>query len=147
VLAQHPILERARNAAATEHRGYAGNVAPHEALELVDARLARLIDVRTPEERKFVGYLPDSVHVAWITGTSCVHNPHFVRELESKARKDEVLLFICRSGQRSAAAAATCAQFQNAFNVVEGFEGELDERKHRGTTGGWRFYGLPWTQD
>jgi rhodanese-related sulfurtransferase len=98
----------------------------------MDAGVTRLIDVRTPEERKFVGYVPDSVHVAWITGTSCVHNPHFVRELESKARKDEVLLFICRSGQRSAAAAATCAQFQNAFNVVEGFEGELDERKHRG---------------
>ncbi len=145
----HPILERARSTAADEHRGYAGNVTAHEAMELVAAGLARLVDVRTPEERKFVGYVPDSVHVAWMTGTSMIRNPRFVRELEGKVRKSEVLLFLCRSGQRSAAAAeaATRAQFQNAFNVVEGFEGELDERKQRGTTTGWRFYGLPWVQD
>jgi rhodanese-related sulfurtransferase len=145
----HPILERARSAAVDEHRGYAGNITPHEAMDLIAAGLARLIDVRTPEERKFVGYVPDSVHVAWMTGTSMTRNPRFVRELEGKTRKDEVLLFLCRSGQRSAAAAetATRAQFQSAFNVVEGFEGELDERKRRGTTSGWRFYGLPWIQD
>jgi rhodanese-related sulfurtransferase len=145
----NPILVRARSAAADEHRGYAGNVTPHEALDLVTAGLARLVDVRTPEERKFVGYVPDSLHVAWMTGTAMIRNPRFVRELEGKARKDEVLLFLCRSGQRSAAAAeaATRANFQNAFNVVEGFEGELDERKRRGTTSGWRFYGLPWIQD
>jgi rhodanese-related sulfurtransferase len=147
--APHPILERARAAAAEEHRAYAGNVTPQEALELVAAGLARLVDVRTPEERKFVGYVPDSLHVAWMTGTSMLRNPRFVRELEGKTRKDEVLLFLCRSGQRSAAAAeaATRAQYRNAFNVVEGFEGELDERKRRGSTNGWRFYGLPWVQD
>jgi rhodanese-related sulfurtransferase len=145
----HPILERARSSAADEHRGYAGNVTAHEAMELVAAGAARLVDVRTPEERKFVGYVPDSVHVAWMTGTSMIRNPRFVRELEGKTRKNEVLLFLCRSGQRSAAAAeaATRAQFQNVFNVVEGFEGELDERKQRGTRSGWRFYGLPWVQD
>lgn len=147
--ARHPILVRARGAAADEHRGYAGNVTPQEAMELVAAGVARLVDVRTPEERKFVGYVPDSVHVAWMTGTAMLRNPRFVRELEGKAVKNEVLLFLCRSGQRSAAAAeaATRAQFQNTFNVVEGFEGELDERKRRGSTSGWRFYGLPWVQD
>jgi len=145
----HPILERARGAASEEHRGYAGNVTPQEAMDLVRAGLARIIDVRTPEERKFVGYVPDSVHVAWMTGTAMTRNPRFVRELEGKVRKSDVLLFLCRSGQRSAAAAeaATRAQFQHSFNVVEGFEGPLDERKRRGTTGGWRFYGLPWIQD
>ena len=61
----HPILERARSTAADEHRGYAGNVTPHEAIDLVAAGLARLVDVRTPEERKFDGCVPDSVHVAW----------------------------------------------------------------------------------
>jgi rhodanese-related sulfurtransferase len=147
-LSRHPILERARGT-ADEHRGFAGNVTPQEAKDLVTAGVARLIDVRTPEERKFVGYVPDSVHVAWMTGTSMVRNPRFIRELEGKARKNEVLLFLCRSGQRSAAAAeaATRAQFQNAFNVIEGFEGELDDRKRRGSTNGWRFYGLPWIQD
>ncbi len=147
--AKHPILERARAVAGDEHRGYAGNVTPHEAQELIVAGVARLIDVRTPEERKFVGYVPDSLHVAWMTGTAMLRNPRFVRELEGKTRKDEVLLFLCRSGQRSAAAAeaATRAQYRHAFNVVEGFEGELDERKRRGTKDGWRFYGLPWVQD
>jgi len=144
-----PILQRARGEAAAQRLAYAGNVTPHEARELVSAGLARLIDVRTPEERKFVGYVPDSLHVAWMTGTAFVRNPRFIRELEGKARKDEVLLFLCRSGQRSAAAAeaATKAQFQHAFNVLEGFEGELDERRQRGAKGGWRSHGLPWIQD
>jgi len=147
--AQHPLLIRARAAATAEGRPYAGNVTPQEAMELASAGLARIVDVRTPEERKFVGYVPDSLPVAWMTGTALVRNPRFVRELEGKTRKDEVLLFLCRSGQRSAAAAeaATRAQFLNAFNVVEGFEGDLDDRKRRGTTNGWRFYGLPWIQD
>lgn len=145
----HPILERARAAAALRHLGYAGDLTPQEALELVSTGRARLVDVRTPEERKFVGYVPDSLPVAWMTGTAFVRNPRFVRELEGKARKEEVLLFLCRSGQRSAAAAeaATKAQFQHAFKVLEGFEGELDERKRRGAKDGWRYHGLPWIQD
>jgi rhodanese-related sulfurtransferase len=149
IAVRHPILVRARDAAATERLGYAGNLTPYEAFELISTRLARLVDVRTPEERKFVGYIPDSLHVAWMTGTALLRNPRFVRELEGKVRKDEILLFLCRSGQRSAAAAeaATRAQFKNAFRVDEGFEGDLDERKQRGTKGGWRFYSLPWVQD
>jgi len=59
------------------------------------------------------------------------------------------VLFLCRSGKRSAAAAevATKAGYRNAFNVLEGFEGEIDDRKHRGGLGGWRRRGLPWIQD
>jgi len=144
-----PLLERARSAATEQKLAYAGNVTPREAWELVSAGLARLVDVRTPEERKFVGYVADSVHVAWMTGTAFVRNPRFIRELEGKLRKDEVLLFLCRSGQRSVAAAeaSTKAGFRHAFNIVEGFEGDLDERRQRGVTGGWRHHGLPWIQD
>lgn len=141
------LLERAR--AGAEGLGYAGNVTPQEAAALVAAGAARLIDVRTPEERKFVGYVPNSIAVPWATGTAFTRNPRFVRELEGKVRKDEILLFLCRSGSRSilAAEAATRAQFLNAFNVLEGFEGELDAERRRGTNGGWRFRGLPWIQD
>jgi rhodanese-related sulfurtransferase len=141
------ILERAR--ARSPQAAYAGDVTPTEAFELLNAGVARLIDVRTPEERKFVGYVPDSVPAAWATGTSFTRNPRFIRELEGKARKDEVLLFFCRSGARSvlAAEAATKVQFQLAFNVLEGFEGELDEHRRRGSMGGWRLHGLPWVQD
>ena len=143
------ILERARAHATDQGLGYSGNLAPDQAFELLAARVARLIDVRTPEERKFVGYVPESIAVPWATGTAFTRNPRFIRELEGKARKDEVLLFFCRSGARSilAAEAATRAQFQHAYNVLEGFEGELDEERRRGSSGGWRFRGLPWIQD
>jgi len=124
-------------------------VTPDQAFQLSSAGVARLIDVRTPEERKFVGYVPESLAVPWATGTAFTRNPRFVRELEGNVRKDEVLLFFCRSGARStlAAEAATRAHFQHAFNVLEGFEGELDEQRRRGGSGGWRFRGLPWIQD
>lgn len=147
--AASPILQGARAAAGAQGLPYAGNVTPNEAFELITAGLARLIDVRTPEERKFVGYVADSVAVPWATGTAFTRNPRFLRELEGKARKSDVLLFFCRSGARSIAAAeaATRGQFQQAFNVLEGFEGELDAARRRGTQDGWRYRGLPWIQD
>ena len=144
-----PILQRSRAEASAQRLAYAGNVTPNEAFELIKASLARLIDVRTPEERKFVGYVAESVAVPWATGTAFTRNPRFLRELESKAQKNEVLLFFCRSGARSIAAAEAAArgQFRQAFNVLEGFEGELDDARRRGTQDGWRYRGLPWIQD
>ena len=143
------VLQRARARATANGLNYAGDVTPEEAFALVRAGLARLIDVRTPEERKFVGYAPDSVPVAWATGTALTRNPRFLRELEAKARKDEVLLMICRSGVRSVAAAeaATQSQYGRVLNVLEGFEGELSTDGRRNSSGGWKFRGLPWTQD
>jgi rhodanese-related sulfurtransferase len=144
-----PSLERARQIARAEGLGYAGGVPPQEAWALIQAGAAVLVDVRSGEERKFVGHVPCSVHVAWATGTSLTRNPRFVRELEAKVRKDEPVLLLCRSGKRSAQAAeaATKAGFTSAFNIFEGFEGELDERQQRGAADGWRFHGLPWVQD
>jgi rhodanese-related sulfurtransferase len=143
------ILARARARAPTSKPGYAGNVTPQEAWDLVSAHSAVLIDVRTAEERQFVGRIPDSIHVPWLTGTNLQRNPRFVREVEAKLRRDDVLLLICRSGGRSAAAAAalTEARFRNAFNVLEGFEGDLDASQQRGSRDGWRFHRLPWIQD
>jgi rhodanese-related sulfurtransferase len=143
------VLQQARVRATADGLAYAGDISPLDAFELFSAGLARLIDVRTPEERKFVGYIADSVSVPWATGTALTRNPRFLRELENKAQKTQVLLFICRSGARSIAAAeaATRGQFQHAFNVLEGFEGELDAQRRRGTQGGWRWRGLPWIQD
>ena len=62
--------------------------------------------------------------------------------------EDQPLLFLCRSGVRSAhaAMAATAAGFGQAFNVAEGFEGEVDGAGHRGTVDGWKVAGLPWRQ-
>ncbi|MBO9538309.1 rhodanese-like domain-containing protein [Herbaspirillum sp.] len=129
---------------------YAGGVTPQAAWELFSSGRALLVDVRTAEERKFVGHVPGSAHVAWATGTSLSRNPRFVRELESKiGGKDVPTLLLCRSGKRSVAAAeaATKAGLTCVFNVLEGFEGEIDQQHQRGKADGWRFHDLPWVQD
>ena len=147
--AEDLILERARQIGRAEQRPYAGGVAPIDAWALIQADRAVLVDVRSHEERKFVGYVVDSVHVPWATGTALTRNPRFLRELEAKVGKNDVLLFLCRSGKRSALAAeaATRIGFTQAFNVLEGFEGDLDADGRRGTRGGWRLRGLKWIQD
>lgn len=153
VLADTPpltMLERARREArAAGVSSYAGSVAPREAWALALAGVAVLVDVRSAEERKFVGHVPGSEHVAWASGTSLTRNPRFLRELEAKAERDRVLLLLCRSGRRSvqAAEAATRAGFANVFNVLEGFEGEHNDALQRGAVNGWRLHGLPWVQD
>ena len=146
-------LEQARAKAAESNWPYAGGVAPPVAWELVRGGQAVLVDVRSGEERKFVGHVPDSLHVAWATGTALTRNPRFVRELEARLAKhggkDAVALLLCRSGKRSALAAEAAAKagFTHVFNVLEGFEGEIDAHQHRGASDGWRFHGLPWVQD
>jgi rhodanese-related sulfurtransferase len=142
-------LEAARSAARAADVPYAGSVPPRAAWDLVQAGRVVLVDVRSVEERKFVGHVPGSVHVAWATGTALTRNPRFARELEAKVHKDEVVLLLCRSGKRSALAAevSTKAGFLQVFNVLEGFEGEIDATPHRGTADGWRLRGLPWQQD
>ena len=81
------------------------SVSPAEAWQLFSAGEAVLVDVRTPEELKFVGQVPGSLNVAWATGTSLTRNPRFVRELEARVPdKNRRLLLLCRSGKRSALA-------------------------------------------
>ncbi|SMF53860.1 rhodanese-like domain-containing protein [Pseudogulbenkiania subflava] len=143
------LLSTARDRAVVAGLPYAGGLYPLEAWALLQAGGALLVDVRTAEERKFVGHVPGSLHVAWQTGAALIKNPRFLRELENKAGKDAVVLLLCRSGKRSAAAAetATKAGFSQVYNVLEGFEGDLDEQQQRGEAGGWRHWGLPWQQD
>ena len=143
-----PSLAAARAAAQSAGLGYAGGVSPALAWELFTGGEALLVDVRSAEERKFVGHVPDSLHVPWASGTSLTRNPRFVRELEAKTGKDALVLLLCRSGKRSvlAAEAATKAGLGNVFNVLEGFEGEINAEGHRGSDDGWRFRGLPWRQ-
>lgn len=146
-------LEQAQADAVEAGWPYAGGVTPPVAWQVVQQGGAVLVDVRTAEERKFVGHVPDSLHVAWATGTALTRNPRFVRELEARVAsaggKDAVVLLLCRSGKRSALAAEAAAKagFTHVFNVLEGFEGEIDARQHRGGADGWRFHGLPWVQD
>jgi rhodanese-related sulfurtransferase len=144
-----PALQQARERARADGTPYAGIVPPREAWALVQAGEALLVDVRSSEERHFVGQVPGSLHVAWATGTALNRNPRFVKELEAKAGKTRPLLLLCRSGKRSALAAEAAAKagFGKVFNIAEGFEGDLDAAGQRGHHNGWRFHALPWVQD
>lgn len=146
-------LEKIYDAALAQALGYSGSVTPKEAWRLANGGQAVLVDVRSTEELTFVGRVPGSRHVPWASGTNLTRNPRFVRELEAKVTddggRDAVILLLCRSGKRSilAAQAATKAGFAHVFNVLEGFEGELDANGQRGRQDGWRHHGLPWNQD
>ena len=143
--ASRPTGQPAPDAAA----GTVEGIRPVEAWQRVRSGAAILLDVRTIEERAYVGRVPGSLHVPWATGTAMTRNPHFVRQVGALLPRDASIVVLCRSGRRSAAAAAALqkAGFAQAVNVEEGFEGNLDGNGHRGTADGWRFHGLPWVQD
>jgi len=89
------------------------------------------------------------VHIAWKEFPDWQINQQFVEQVSHVvADKNTPILLLCRSGVRSLEAANLLEKsgFTQLINILEGFEGNLDADKHRGTTGGWRFYGLPWEQ-
>lgn len=145
------IFDRAAQYAIDEEVDYAGGIAPVDAWALITAGAATLVDVRSAEERHFVGRVPTGEHVAWATGLSLNRNPRFVKELEIKVKgqKDQPILLLCRSGKRSALAAEAAAKagFTRVYNILDGFEGELNDQQQRGSDGGWRHADLPWLQD
>jgi rhodanese-related sulfurtransferase len=126
---------------------YAGALLPAEAHELMKAG-AKLVDVRTKPELQYVGKVPGSIAVEWQTYPGNRPNPEFLAELAAVVPKDQPVMFLCRSGARShsAAEAATRAGWREAYNVLEGFEGDKDAQQHRSSVGGWRKAGLPWSQ-
>lgn len=135
---------------------YAGDITPTEAWKILNARPeAVLIDVRTPAEWTYVG-LPDlsaagkePLMVPWVLFPSMTINPDFGAEVESAVADHEApLLFLCRSGARSRAAAIamTARGYRSCYNVANGFEGDPDSQRHRGTISGWKVENLPWVQ-
>jgi len=137
---------------------YAGDITPEEAWKLLtDDPEAVLVDCRTEAEWRFVGVADLSsldrevIYVEW-NSSDGKHNDDFVEELVEKigaagSDEDRAVVFLCRSGNRSicAAEAATEAGIAPSYNVLDGFEGNLDEHRHRGGTG-WKAVGLPWVQ-
>ena len=126
---------------------YAGALLPGEAHAMMQAG-AKLVDVRTRAELDWVGRVPDSVHVEWNSYPGGAPNPEFLAQLGAAVRPPEPVMFLCRSGGRShnAAVAAAATGYAEAYNVLEGFEGDKDPGQHRNTVGGWRKHGLPWIQ-
>ena len=143
------ILARARARAIEMNLPYSGALLPTEA-HAFQQQLpgAALVDVRTRAEWDWVGRVPQSVEIEWVSYPGNRPNSDFVQQLLAKLPIETPLMFICRSGARShaAAIAAQAAGYATCFNVLQGFEGDKDGQSHRSTVGGWRAAGLPWTQ-
>jgi rhodanese-related sulfurtransferase len=111
---------------------------------------ALFIDCRSEIEFLFVGHPTGAIHISWNDGPDWEINPHFVGEVKKLAGQpgDRPLVIICRSGNRSVDAGQLLESsgFSRVYNVLHGFEGELNDRHHRGSVNGWRFDGLPWEQ-
>lgn len=143
------ILATARERAQQLNLPYAGAVLPAEAYALMRSLPeSKLVDVRTRAELDWVGVVPGSVLVEWNTWPGGSRNLDFIAEFETLIARNDIVMFLCRSGVRShhAAAAVTQAGHANAYNVLQGFEGDKDPNGQRNRLGGWRFAGLPWTQ-
>ena len=139
------IITLAQERAQKLELPYEGALTPLEAAELLQlSPRVRMVDVRTRAEWDWVGRVPGALEIEWQTYPGGVPNPHFLAELTTES----LLLFLCRSGARSSAAAkaATEAGFPDCFNVLEGFEGDKNELGRRNTVNGWRHAGLPWQQ-
>lgn len=135
------------------------NLTPRQAHDfLLEHPDAVFVDCRSEAEYFLVGHPiverdgrePLRPHnVCWADELKLEVNEHFVQDIEkiSPARNRPVVL-ICRSGRRSVVAgeALEAAGWTAVHNVLEGFEGPLDERYRRGTLNGWRLAGLPWEQ-
>ena len=128
---------------------YEGALLPAEAyLILQEAPAAKLVDVRTRAEWEWVGFVPGAEQIEWQTYPGGQANLHFIDALRQQVDKESLVMFICRSGARSHAAAviATQAGYLDCYNVLQGFEGDKDANGHRNSVGGWRAAGLPWKQ-
>lgn len=139
---------------------YAGDVSVETAWSALQSdRDATLVDVRSQAEWSFVG-VPDlrsigksPVMLEWQSYPNMAVNPEFVARLSQQlsgrgASFETSVYFLCRSGarSRSAAEAATAVGYRQCFNISGGFEGDVNEQRHRGKVNGWKAQGLPWMQ-
>ncbi|NQW81647.1 MAG: rhodanese-like domain-containing protein [Polaromonas sp.] len=127
--------------------GYAGDVSPELAWQWVQSGEAVLVDVRSDAEREWVGYVPGAAPLAWKQWPGMAMNPSFDEAIQSAVPKGQKAVLLCRSGIRSIAAAKRATELGlQAYNILEGFEGDADSNGHRGLLAGWRQRGLPWQQ-
>ncbi len=130
-------------------------VEAHEMLQRLNDAI--LVDVRSTMEFEYVGHPQGAMHLPLKEAPDWQTRPDFVAQLKNRlatetdagSKPEELtLLMLCRSGKRSEQAAELLLAegFQRVYNILEGFEGDLDSDGHRNTVNGWRFHGLPWVQ-
>ena len=147
------IIATAQKRAAEKNLPYAGALTPKEAFEVLQANTqALLVDVRTKAELELVGRIPGALNVEWAFYPGMVANENFAEQLTAELNnlnigQDSVLIFLCRTGGRSnnAATVAVSLGYSQAYNTLEGFEGEANADKQRTMINGWKHAGLPWT--
>ena len=136
--------------------GYAGDLLIEEAWSLLKSDpQAVLVDIRTKAEWSYVG-IPDlsdigrePVFAQWLLAPAMSENPNFFDEMTTQGvTPDKAAIFMCRTVNRSprAARAMTAKGFPRCYFLRDGFEGSLDDKKHRGHRDGWKAAGLPWIQ-
>lgn len=124
---------------------------------LEDDPQAVLLDVRTSMEYEYVGHPLNAMHIPWMDAPDWNIDAGFVDKVRDallkrsgpdKNPESTAILAICRSGKRSRAAAEELAShgFNHLYNIEDGFEGDMDNNKHRNTVNGWRVADLPWEQ-
>lgn len=142
---------------------------PKDALARVsgpEAAKTLFIDIRTPQEAMFVGmasvvdanipYMVLPELPEWDAKKSAyklVQNSGFLTAVMAKLEakklgKNDTVILMCRSGDRSATAANLLAQagFTQVYSVVEGFEGDMSKEGRRAVNG-WKNDGLPWSYE
>ena len=129
-----------------------------------DQHKVKILDCRTPEEYAFVGHAPMANNVpskfmtyAWDAkkkSYAMKANPGFVKEIKKRFAKDDMILVMCRSGQRSAASVNLLAKagFTKVYSIIDGFEGDKIKDPQSPNQGkrmkdGWKISNLPWTYD
>jgi rhodanese-related sulfurtransferase len=144
---QQEILALAQMRGAENDLTYAGALTPSEAFELLqDNPEVLLVDVRTQAELELVGRVPNALNLEWAFYPGMVKNQDFAKQLAENVDKSLTVIFMCRTGGRSHNAAVVAQQlgYVNAYNMLEGFEGEANELKQRTLINGWKHAGLPW---
>lgn len=142
------ILAVAKKRAESQQFAYAGVVTPEEAFEIMQKNTkAVLVDVRSKAELDLVGRVPNALHLEWASYPGMVANQNFPSQLQTAVPQDACVIFMCRTGGRShnAANIAATLGYKNAYNMLEGFEGEANAFNQRTLINGWKHAGLPWS--
>lgn len=143
------ILNAAQSRAKELKLSYEGAMMPNEAYEIMlSAPGAKLVDVRTRAELDFVGRIPGAVEIELMIYPGMKINPNFMAAMEQQVDKESLVMFICRNGviSHQTAEAATQAGYLDCYNVLKGFEGDVNAKKQRSVLNGWKAMGLPWEQ-
>jgi rhodanese-related sulfurtransferase len=125
------------------------HLTPRQTYEFLQANSeAILVDVRSEIEHLFVGHPKGAILISWVDGADWDINPNFVAQVKKVSSLNRPVVLFCRSGQRSvdAGLALEKAGLENIYNMLNGFEGDLDQHHQRSVVNGWRFDGLPWLQ-